>query len=283
MRQRSKLWPPLTPTLNQRGAIDRRTHSPSIAVAAVIVCRATQQANSWAHNSPSVLGAPQGWSDLSGRKLGQTSRVEQSRWSWARDKSEAVAFQEEAFRLVGHVLSEVRYFTVDYGSDQYRGDAAGPRNVTSPLEWAAPCWLHPACDSVDFAVEFRTEAGRVFTASWDSPGDKEGIGLREGPALGMAVTEEAVAAIWDVSGTVQWRDLIGRRVDSVELMYQTWNSSESLWCQRIDLVIERRLVTLLLADGALDGDALAVSADNIAAVFGGQIALPWEFAPTELP
>ena len=62
----------------------------------------------------------------------------------AHNVDEAAEFQAEAGRLVGEVLSEVRYITLDYGSDQYRGDVVGPRNVTSPDEWARPQWSHNA-------------------------------------------------------------------------------------------------------------------------------------------
>lgn len=197
-------------------------------------------------------------------------------WSWAQGREDAVAFQEEASRLAGKVLSEVRYITLDYRSDQFRGDVAGPRYVSSVDEWAEPSWRHPACDTVDFAVEFFTETGPVFTASWDSPGAREGLGLREGSAVGMAVADAANAAIWDVSQTMQWRDLVGCRVDSVELCYEPWDETGALWCRRIDLKIGAKPVTLLLAEGVWDSDELAPSADNVAVVSGTQIDAPWE-------
>ncbi|MGH9186076.1 MAG: hypothetical protein ACRD0U_09725 [Acidimicrobiales bacterium] len=124
-------------------------------------------------------------------------------------------YQAEA--LVGEVVANVRYLNIDFCAEQYRGQVIGPRAIDSDEEWTEPTWRHPACDTVDFAVELETASGRRFTASWDSPGMQEGLGLGEPPAVGCAVGEDQNVAIWDVTNRTPWRGLIGRPVERVTL------------------------------------------------------------------
>lgn len=210
----------------------------------------------------------------------QNSRMRNGRplWSWAQTEQDADAFRREARRILGQRLAEVHYITLDYGSDKFRGAEVGPRLVEAADEWASPTWRHSACDTVDYAVEFRLDIGAVFTVSWDSPGAREGVGLRVGAAVGMAVTELANAAIWEVSHQAGWRELVGRKFTSAELVYEPWDGAESLWCRRIDLEVEAEPVTLLLAEGVWNSDALAPSADNIAVIFGSDVDVPWAAA-----
>lgn len=200
---------------------------------------------------------------------------ERPHWSWASDDDDATRFRAESQGILGEVLAEVRYIDIDYRSENFRGDAIGLRMIVNPDEWVAPTWVHEACDTVDFAVELVTESGRRFTASWESPGWVEGLGLRELPAIGTAVSETAQAAIWDVSERSRWSELIGHRVDVAELCYEPWDTSGALWCRRIDLRFEGHDVSLLLAEGPFDVDCLAPSADNVAVVFGSDVDPPW--------
>lgn len=198
----------------------------------------------------------------------------ESRWSFAKSDQEAKAFRSEAERIVGETLSEVRYIDLDYDTEQVRGIIAGPRLVTSSQEWAVPSWKHPACHSIDHAVELRTVSGAVFTVSWESPGQAEGIGLRERRALGSAVTDDADVAIWDVSAIPGWADLIGQEVRSVELGYRDWGDASALWCPRIDLVIGVQPVVLLLAEGVWNTDKIRHSSDTVVVVFASDVDFP---------
>lgn len=197
------------------------------------------------------------------------------RWSWANNRDEADGFIAEADRLVGQSLVGVRYIDIDYRSDTYRGDAAGPRVIDSVEEWREPTWAHAACHSVDFAVELLTGTGARFTVSWESPGMREGLGLREFEAVGTAVGADADVAIWDVSHQPQWRELMEKLVESVDLCYEPWGHSEALWCRRTDLRVGGRGIALLLAEGVWQSDDLVPSADNVAIVFGEHVTPPW--------
>jgi hypothetical protein len=198
----------------------------------------------------------------------------QARWSWARTLEEVEEFRSEASQLVGKTLAAVSYVTLDYASSEV-GPHVGPRQIHSPHEWSEPCWQHVACHTVEFAVEFSILDGGVFTVSWDSPGSTEGIGIKEGRAVGLAVTDTSSAAVWNVSHTEQWRQLVGLPINSVLLQYEPWDANGAWWCPQIELNIGGSFVGLLLAEGPWDSDRAVPSADNIAVTFGPLAAAPW--------
>jgi len=189
------------------------------------------------------------------------------RWSWAESDDQMEAFRSEANGLVGQSLTSVAYYLVDYGADDHRQGAVGPRHISSATELADPYWRHPSCDTVDFAVQFTTAAGRVFTVSWEIPGRVEGIGLREVSAVGQALTESAVAAVWDVTNEATWSDLIGQVVEDVQLEYEPWTEdSKAQWCMQISLRVGEAQIFLRLAEGEFGTDRIVPSADNIAVI-----------------
>ena len=190
-------------------------------------------------------------------------------WSWAESPDEASAYQAEARKLVGQIIARVRYSNIDYLADQYRHGVAGPRSIESEAEWNAATWRHPACDTVDFAVELETRSRRYFTVSWDSPGAVEGIGLRELGALGNAFAEDEPVALWDVTERSGWSELAGKPVTDVVLHYEPWGEiSGARWCSWITVRIDGTSVQFLLAEGQADSpDAPTPSVDNVAVVF----------------
>ena len=120
-------------------------------------------------------------------------------WSWAESTEEAERYRAEASGLVGQAIERVRYWNLDYFADRFRHGAVGTRPIESEEEWEVATWRHPACDTVDFAVELETQTGGSFAVSWESPGRVEGLGLRELPALDNAFSEDAAVALWDVT------------------------------------------------------------------------------------
>ena len=188
------------------------------------------------------------------------------RWFRAESEEEAKAFQAEANRLVGQVLADVVYVTIDHVKGEHRRPAEGPRHIVSPAELERPTWQHPSCDTVDYAVQFTTVAGDVFTASWETPGI-ESIGLRECSAIGRAVTEDARTAVWPVADQPTWSDLIGKSVDEVLLSYQPWSEeSNAQWCEEVSLRIGGARIRLLLAEGEFETDRVKPAANNIAVI-----------------
>ena len=185
-------------------------------------------------------------------------------------------FEREAAGLVGEVIATVHYVTLDYFAERFRGTAQGPRYIESAAEWDEPTWRHPSCDTVDFAVELATGSGRHFTVSWESPGMKEGIGLRELPAIGTAVDERADAAIWDVTARSGWRDVVGQEVTDVVLHYEEWGEGAARWCSWITMQAERTRVELILGEGRYNVDTGPdPSADNVAVLFSPDTLPDW--------
>jgi hypothetical protein len=188
-------------------------------------------------------------------------------WSWAENADAVASFRNEADGLVGEVIARVTYVDVDYRADEFRNGTVGPRRIDRDIEWGDPTWRHAACDSVDHGVEIETLSGRLFTVSWDAPGAREGLGLRELPLFGNAVNNDADVAIWDVSVRSSWVGLVGREVTTVELHYAPWDESGALWCDWISVHVGEQRVEFLLGEGAAEVPEILASADNVAVVF----------------
>jgi hypothetical protein len=185
-------------------------------------------------------------------------------WSWVATADLVAERRDHARQLAGQRLSAVSYVLLDYSQLDRLDGSNGPRHVVDALELASPAWRGPPFDWADHAVEFTTETGRVFTCSWDSPGDHEGIWLPEVSARGAAFPTDANVAVWDVSHTGRWDTLMAAVVTDVDLHYAPW-ADEGYWCSRITIAVGDRQVELLLGDA--DGDGrLVPSADNIAVV-----------------
>lgn len=149
-------------------------------------------------------------------RLGRVSSVSIG-WSWAESEAVARAYQVAALDLVGEVIVAVATSTSTTSSRS--SGTASPEPASSPIvaEWERPTWRHPACDTTDFAVELETGSGSCFTISWESPGEREGLGIRELPAEGNAYRDDTEVAIWDVTSSHDWRDLLPSVVTNVEM------------------------------------------------------------------
>jgi hypothetical protein len=101
--------------------------------------------------------------------------------------------------LVGLRLAAVRYFDIDYFRHEVVANHAGPREITNPAEWRDPIWSCSGFDSVDFGIELEMLGGRVFSVTWDPPGMREGIGMREVPLRGTGLRADAVSNASDDS------------------------------------------------------------------------------------
>jgi hypothetical protein len=195
-------------------------------------------------------------------------------WSWAESQAAADEYQREASGLVGETIEAVRYLNLDYLTEGFRHGEVGPRRIVADPERDQPTWRHPACDSVDFAVEIDTRSGRHFTIAWETPGARLGLGLRELLALGNAFREDTEVAIWDVTRQGEWRDLVGKAVSAVTMHYERWDNDGALWCPWMTVVIDGKSVEFLLTEGQPDKpDSPAPCGNNVAVVFG-PCALP---------
>lgn len=186
-------------------------------------------------------------------------------WSWVTTADLVTERRNHARQLTGSRLAAVSYVLIDYGRLDRSTGPRGPRLISDAQELASPAWRYETFDCADYAVEFTTEAGRVFTISWDSPGYHAGVWLREVPARGFAYVADADVAVWDVSRAGRWDSFIGVEVSAVILHYRHWDD-DGYECSRITVAFGDRSVELLLADGDAD-QLLAPSGDNIAVLF----------------
>lgn len=152
--------------------------------------------------------------------------------------------------MVGAVLASVSYVTIDYErlARFPELELTGPRQIRDPAEWADPQWLCPEFDTVDYGIELVMADGRVFSSTWDPPGDIEGIGLRAVPLLGTGVAADADVAIWDVSGQRRWRDKCAHEITKVELSYRPWGAGNGFWCPAVQLHFKSTSVELVLGE-----------------------------------
>ncbi len=198
------------------------------------------------------------------------------RWSWAASVEDAEAYRVEARGLIGRHVERIRYFDIDYRTEEFRRHEVGPRTIVREAEWVEPSWRHQVCDSIDYAVELETRDGARFTVSWENLGKMEGLGLRELPAIGNAFRDDADVAEWDVSDTTQWRAARDSAVTSVEMHYERWDDSgESLSCSWVTVELGSRIIEFVLGEGDRVNDRVLPSANNVAVIFDSRFLPPW--------
>ena len=117
----------------------------------------------------------------------------------------------------------------------------------------------------------------IDRVTWDPPGLREGIGLREEPLLGTGVRVDGATAIWDVTNTSGWVHLLGRATSDVVLHYLPSGDPGGFWCPRITLRFPGATVELLLREGGPNRE-LGPSADNVAVLFDPERLTDWEQA-----
>jgi hypothetical protein len=195
-------------------------------------------------------------------------------WSWVATADLVAERREHAREMVGSRLSTVSYILIDYGQLDRDDGSHGPRLVAEVAELASPTWRSETFDRVDYAVEFTTTAGRVFTCSWDSPGSHEGVWLRQVPARGSAYANDADVAVWDVSHAGRWDNFMGVAITDLTLHYRPW-SDDGYWCSRITIAFGDHSVHLLLGDADTE-QRLVPSSDNIAVLFPPEPLPSWE-------
>jgi hypothetical protein len=195
---------------------------------------------------------------------GDAARV----WSWAATDDDVAERRAHVEGLVGHRVRAVRYYTLDYLRWELHPEltGAGARLVADESEWEHPTWQFDGFDAFDYGFELLTESGSAWSLTWDPPGNQEGIGLRNQPMLGSAVTPEADVAVWDVSRTATWVPFLREPVEAVELHYAAWGVEGSgSWCPHISLHSRGTQLEVILGDS--DRGSLVPSADNVAVLW----------------
>jgi hypothetical protein len=163
---------------------------------------------------------------------------------------------------------------LDYDRLASGSEVPGPRVIQKDEEWRDPPWKRPGFDTLDWGLELETDNGLIYSVTWDPPGMREGIGISQAPLIGTALTDDASAAIWDVTEHSKWTSVVGQPVDNVTMRYLPWDQHGSFWCTRVTLDVSGIEIHCLLAAGqGADDPTIYRSADDVAVIF----------PPTQLP
>ena len=178
--------------------------------------------------------------------------------------------------MVGRRIQCVRYYTIDYRRWELHPELVdtGPRHVIGP-ERDVPTWQFAGFDAVDYGCEIVTDDNLVFSVTWETPGEREGILIALVPMLGSGVRPDADVAIWDVTDNARpWVGLAGAEITAVNLRYQPWDGRESTyWCPGLSIRTSAGNREVILGDH--DGGILVPSADNIAVLHPGTPLPDW--------
>jgi hypothetical protein len=185
--------------------------------------------------------------------------------AWAAtedDRDEQIA---EAGRLQGQRIERVQYFTLDYQNM----DHGPPRMISDSLEWSEPSWRYEQFDCFDFYLQLDTEDQRSFTVGWDPPSECAGLWLREGASHGEPFGS---VAVWDVTASPRWAQLMGSTVSAVECRYRIDVDLPGWHNDLITLTISNQRVFVFL--GGVDSDHSPTPSANNLMVMSDPADLP---------
>ncbi len=63
-------------------------------------------------------------------------------------------------------------------------------------------------DAVDYGLDLETMDGEIWSLTRDPPGDREGMGIRNGSLIGTVVVPDGLTAVWDVTSTSLWSPML---------------------------------------------------------------------------
>ena len=195
-------------------------------------------------------------------------------WSFAESAAEVDLRRERARTLVGSRVGRIRYFTLDYARLASGSEAPGPRIFQKDEEWRDPPWKRPGFDTLDWGLELETDNGLIYSVTWDPPGMREGIGISRAPLIGTALTDDASAAIWDVTERSRWTSVVGQPVDNVTMHYLPWDQHGSFWCTRVTLDVSGMNPLSSCGRSKTDDPTIHRSADDVAVIFSHRRSFP---------
>lgn len=124
---------------------------------------------------------------------------------------------------------------------------------------------HGTRDDVSMGIEFRTEGGGVFMASWVNENLDARVAVDQGDA-GERYPHSGDLASVDAGASPAWRALLGRRVTAVESLQGLQPASDELTQVGVRFCFDDAAVTIALGE-VDEGDELTYSPNNLVVLF----------------
>lgn len=112
-------------------------------------------------------------------------------------------YERNARRLIGQTISAVVYYEIDYKDDAFH------------------FFDDTRFDSLDFGLELQLRSGRYVSITWGSEFHQYGVSLVDGRIFRPVTMSRCL----DVSQTMRWSSLLGRRVASVDVFWSWFDES----------------------------------------------------------
>ncbi|MGC1238474.1 MAG: hypothetical protein WA860_06765 [Acidimicrobiales bacterium] len=146
-----------------------------------------------------------------------------------------------ARKFCGQAISKVQYLMLDYRSMDHKG----LRVISDEAELLEPTWRCDGFDCIDLYLQIDTEDQESFTIGWDVPSEAEGVWLREGASLGEPFS---AVAVWDVSTSPRWAELLGSQLTDIEFRYRTEEATFGWFNELITLTIGKAKIYVFLGE-----------------------------------
>jgi hypothetical protein len=171
------------------------------------------------------------------------------------------AFELQASAISGHAIVRVHYAEIAY--------------ETGKPEWG---YFGERFDTVDHGIDLETVSGEIFSITWN--GQSYGYGLMLQP--GSIVQQIADAAVWDVTSTSRWRDILHVPINEV-VVHWSWvedNGGRIYYPQDLEIrFASDKRIFLSAAEYLPEQDALFPMSDNIVVIFDDDTARHYDVGP----
>lgn len=164
--------------------------------------------------------------------------------------------------LVGKCLHVVRYFEIQYETDQ-------------------PSYVNDSFSGhlLDYGCDLELSDGSTVGFIWDGEYFQYGVGIYESSLK----SEVKLAKVWDVTKEQNWENVVGKQISKTKV-YWSWAQSEGqekrYFPQDVELEFDDgSLVFFSASQYDEDTDTLCGASDDIAVMFGKTAAQKYKIGP----
>jgi len=169
-------------------------------------------------------------------------------------KTEKEEYEKDALELIGHSISKVTYFEIDYNE---------------------PGFLSNDHHSLDYGLQFDLSNGKSFYMIWDSQKVQYDLKLKSGQ-LTNELNPDSNTAAHDVSSLQEWAERINQKITSIESYWSFVRSSalgQKTWYpQDLEIKFDNGLNTIISAIEVTSEGQIYAMADHISIFFDTETA-----------